>query len=267
MSFEKEYYESDEFWSDLEWSWKVGKEKFLGTYNFIKNDVKSVIDLACGNGVFTNYLIDQRKDLRVVGYDRSETALKYVKSEKILGDIIDTPFKDGEFDCVIANSVIEHLPIDIYVKAIREIARISNKYIIISVPYREKLEEKHTKCPSCTSEFNSDLHLHSFDKERIEKLFSQFNYKFESILLSDKQTKYYGHDIYKKVFYPHQLKIFNSPICPLCGYENENFRIRNTETTSIQSISLLQKVKSIPKIIWPTYSYYYESTALFIKKD
>lgn len=51
-----------------------------------------------------------------------------------VGSVVDLPFADGTFDVVCAFQVLEHLPYEESMQAFREIARVSGKYVIISLP-------------------------------------------------------------------------------------------------------------------------------------
>ncbi|MBS1946955.1 MAG: class I SAM-dependent methyltransferase [Bacteroidetes bacterium] len=270
MNYEKQYYEYDGFWSDYETSYKNNIEKINISFEFIQPDVKTILDAACGNGIFTNMLIEKYPDLKVVAFDRSEAALKYVKAEKFIAEINQMPFKDAQFDCVVAHDVIEHLPVGVYEQALKEIARVAKKYIIIGVPNDEKVLDRSTQCPSCKAIFNYDLHMRSFSKEKMNDLFSAYGFKCKQIRTCDKNTFFIGHKWYVNIFYSEQKKEFKAPICPICGYSEvapERFSnvghraIVNNKTAT----GLFAKLKQIPKAIWPKRSFDYEMVALFEK--
>jgi ubiquinone/menaquinone biosynthesis C-methylase UbiE len=269
MNFEKEYYEFERFWKDHDYIWALNSEKIEITFDFIKSDVNDILDVGCGNGVFTNLAMKKFPDKRIVGFDRSETALKYVQAEKIRGEIDDIPFPDLSFDCVVAHDVIEHLPVNIYPRAIHEIARIAKKYIIIAVPNAENLEDNISQCPACKTTFNNNLHFRSFGKSDISNLFNKKGFSCLEIKTCDRNTFYIGQKTYGNLFYPKWKRYFRSPICPLCGYRNHNDQeeveslIQNTQ--SLHRKSLLSQLKEIPKLIWPKYSKDYEMVALFQK--
>ena len=69
-------------------------------------DVRSVLDVGCGDGFITNALPEQ---LRVVGVDISQQAVKHVKRETVIGSATDLPLPDRSFDMVMSNDVLEHL--------------------------------------------------------------------------------------------------------------------------------------------------------------
>lgn len=266
--FEKDYYEYDGFWNDEGKSLKNNNEKIEITLSYLSNDITSVLDAACGNGIFTNILKNSRPELKIVGFDRSEQALKYVKAEKFLASIDSIPLDDNSFDCVIAHDVIEHLPVLTYEKALVELARIAKKYIIIGVPYKEKIKENVTQCPACFSIFSYEMHLRSFNDEKLKNLFNDCGFKNIRIDPCHKQTLYYGQNLYTKLFYPEIYYKFRSPICPICGYKNEELALRNNSDNLIDDRPAKKSsiVKSVLRSVWPKYSYDYEVVALYKKK-
>src|SRR5688572_1928727 len=143
---EKEYYEDENLWSGNMLQDPGNRERIKITSELIPSDVKSILDVGCGNGIFLNYLFDTRGDsINLTGVDRSRTALQFVRTKKVEGDILNLEFKNESFDCVSALEVIEHLPVNDFGKALSELARVSKRYIIISVPYAENLEDNFIK--------------------------------------------------------------------------------------------------------------------------
>ncbi len=52
----------------------------------------------------------------------------------VVADIRNIPFRKDEFDLVCAFEVLEHLPFEEFENCLKELKRVSNKYIIISIP-------------------------------------------------------------------------------------------------------------------------------------
>jgi len=93
----------------------------------IPKDVRSVLDVGCGDGRLTNRLTERTAGLplRVVGVDQSAEALQYVRTERRLANADALPFSDDEFDVVMATELIEHLPRRAYRRTLRELKRVS----------------------------------------------------------------------------------------------------------------------------------------------
>ena len=50
------------------------------------------------------------------------------------GSVLAIPFKNGSFDVVVCCEVLEHLPYSELSKALKEIHRVSLKYVVLSLP-------------------------------------------------------------------------------------------------------------------------------------
>jgi SAM-dependent methyltransferase len=267
VSYEKLYYEYEGFWNDYNTSYINNIEKIEISFSYIREDVKTVLDAGCGNGIFTNMLVEKFPHLKVVAFDRSETALTFVRTEKYIAEIDAIPFKDSQFDLVVAHDVIEHLPSGTYEKALSELTRVSRKYVIIAVPHNEKLLERSTQCPACSAIFNYDLHMRSFTQQRLRDLLTGMNFSCKAIKTCDKNTFYWGQKWYGKVFYPEINKRFKSPICPICGYSEvlQEGKLKDSKLTIRADNPVKKFLKNLPKIVWPKYSFDYEMVALFEK--
>jgi SAM-dependent methyltransferase len=259
--FEKEYYESHTFWDGEMLQDPYNKDRIINTAALIPTDTKTLADIGCGNGIFVNYLLDNYKNIQVTGVDRSRTALKYVRSNKIEADIESLPFENNNFDCVTCLEVIEHLPIPVYKSSLKELARIAKKHIIISVPYDEKLEDSYTRCPSCRTIFNKEIHLRSFKEEDVINLFNEFGFECTLTKKLNPTEIYKGHSFYRKLFYPEQLTAWASPICPLCGYVETSYLPLKKEFADKDMIPPKRKwisyLAALPKLFWPKKTHFY----------
>lgn len=257
-SFEKAYYESPEFWKDEVIFDLDNKARIEETINLIPKDVEKLIDIGCGNGIFVNTLKDRVKGLKIVATDRSTEALKQVRVESFLSDIKEIPIQEKSFDCVCCLQVLEHIPYDSYEQAVKELARISKKYILISVPYMEKTNKNVTTCPKCNSTFNVDLHLRSYDDKILEFLFEKYGFYLVQKKNTIKVHRYYGYSTYIKLrtlFSKMSKKdiTFRSPICPVCGYSNLGFNKKTQSPIQSKKPTVISKLKEKIKSFLPQY--------------
>ena len=256
--FEKKYYESVEFWKEGILEDSANRQRIISTTELIPKDVDSLVDIGCGNGVFGNYLITRKPDLHVMCIDRSETALGFVKTHKKLGDINQIPLEDGSYDCVTSLQVLEHIPHSTYQTALSELARVSKKYILISVPYNEDLKTNATQCPSCKSIFNADLHLRSYNADTINSLFSKWGYDCvttKNIIVGQQYIGWKYLLKFRQIISPVKEE-FLSPICPICGYEHPHFKQvemvngNNKNSIKVLAKSLLKAPIRVLKKVW-----------------
>lgn len=274
MNFEQEYYEEEGFWEGEMVQDEANRKRIEFTAALIPEGVKSLADIGCGNGAFLNYLLEQKPGLETIGVERSDAALKFVKARKIKGDIAMIPLPDAAAECVTCLEVIEHLPIPVYKKALAELERISSKYLIISVPFDQDLEEWHNQCPSCKTIFNLDLHLRSFTEATMQQLFEGRPVKCIKTALLGESVHYKGHYTFRKLFYKEQFRQWKSPICPICGYNESGFDNGLTKSPSQEAVvtskvSLKQRLISaiswLPKRIWPKEKKFYWVIGLYEK--
>ncbi len=154
--------------------------------DFIPEDVKTIIDIGCGNGIITNALSDIYD---ITGVDRSETALKFLKTKKILANAENIPVEDNSFDMVFSSEMLEHLEDNTLSLSISEMKRLSKKYILISVPNAENPKKNSIECPKCKHIYPRSYHLQSFNLNKISKLFSE--YEVVKSVTAGKKVRYY----------------------------------------------------------------------------
>ena len=113
----------------------------------------------------------QNHKRRLEGIERSRAALgmSVCDSPVLDGTIVAIAHKDRIFDLVAALEVIAHLPFQVYDNALREVRRVAQHFILLSLPYEET--RRPSTCPYCGCTFNSDYHMRTFDSYRPEMLF------------------------------------------------------------------------------------------------
>jgi ubiquinone/menaquinone biosynthesis C-methylase UbiE len=172
------------------------KSKIPIILEWIPRDVKTILDVGCGNGIITNVLAEKYD---VTGTDFSECALEYVKGKKVLASADKLPFKDKSFDLVFSSELLEHLPDQTLIDSIEEMKRVTKGYIFITVPNNEQLQKIYTKCPNCKTTFHVYGHIHSFKIQKLDDLigpcfkrylvgtFGPLDRKYNSTLLKIRQ--------------------------------------------------------------------------------
>ncbi len=147
------------------------EERFAGANVRIPGDVRSILDVGCGDGEFLRWLPESYSK---VGLDSSYEALVHVERRKIQGSIDALPFATSSFDLVACFEVLEHLTRKDLADALRELQRVSRKYIVVSVPNEEVLPQSLVWCPQCSCAFHPSWHVRSFDRTALGSLFPEF---------------------------------------------------------------------------------------------
>ncbi len=96
----------------------------------------TIIDAGCGEGYVSNFLYQLTKK-NMHAFDVSESVIKlaqaiYPQISFATASIYNSRFENNSFDLVTCLEVLEHL--DYPEKALKELCRISQKYLILSVP-------------------------------------------------------------------------------------------------------------------------------------
>lgn len=93
----------------------------------LKLGIKKALEIGPGNGTVTDYL--RKQGILVTTLD-IDPALK----PDIVASLLEIPLPDNSFDLVMACEALEHLPFEQFTSALRELGRVSKKYILISLP-------------------------------------------------------------------------------------------------------------------------------------
>ncbi len=157
-------------WEQANLAAKV-KEKLSIIFDIIPKGVNTLLDVGCGDGAISDKLAQKYK---VVSLDRSFNAVKSVSKNKIQASSSYLPFPDNSFDLVFSSELIEHLPDAVFSDTLKEMDRVTKKYILLTFPNDENIEKQLVRCPKCEYIFNKTFHLQSINKERIEKFFADY---------------------------------------------------------------------------------------------
>jgi len=244
-----EYYEQPCIWKSDHFITPSEIERINEVIKSIPLDTKTILDVGCGNGSFVNKLADKFPDRfeSIIGLDSSIEALKHVKTEKVNEKINRISFEPKSFDLVSCLEVLEHLPQKDFYDGISEIQRISRKYLLITVPNDEILEDSLVLCQKCCCAFNPFYHVRSFCKETLSNLF--INFKPITIRgIGPVNKRYLCHNF---VYFIRLALLKPTPpassICPQCGYQNKSKDLdirHNQNNNNLYLIRLFALIKS-----------------------
>lgn len=149
--------------------------KLLELVDPIADKDKCILDCGAREGhfskLFTNYF-DSVTALDLVRPSITDDTIQCVQ-----GDITNLEFSDNSFDFVFCAEVLEHIQPNELQKACSELSRVSKKYVIVGVPYKQDIRVGRTTCYSCGGKNPPWGHVNSFDEKRLAGLFPQLNVK------------------------------------------------------------------------------------------
>lgn len=123
----KEHYFNDEYNHKARWLSFFYQIKILR-----KIKASNVLEIGPGNGWVTRILGDMGMQVTTVDID------KELRPDFVAG-IDKLPFTDNAFDAVCAFEVLEHMPFEDFVSNLKEMSRVSSKYVVISLPDHRRI--------------------------------------------------------------------------------------------------------------------------------
>ena len=119
-------------------------ERFISYFyqcsEVIKLNPKTVLEIGMGNGLTRDYISKHKIKVTTCDIDKD------LKPD-VIANVTKLPFSKNKFDCVVAYQILEHLPFENFERALKEIARVSSKNAIISLPYSSVSFEFIIKLP------------------------------------------------------------------------------------------------------------------------
>ena len=94
----------------------------------------------------------------------SRIALEHITTPRVEADASWLPFAEHSFDASLSMEMLEHLPHAIYQSVLNELARVTRKYILITVPYNEELKYNMVICPQCLQPFHPYYHVRQYQR-------------------------------------------------------------------------------------------------------
>jgi SAM-dependent methyltransferase len=255
----QDFYDNPEIWNPEMWQQREDDiERAKLAAEWLPSEVSQVLDVGCGNGVYTNLAESGRFK---VGLDTSRVALEHVTAPRLQADASHLPFDDGSFDAGLSMEMLEHLPESIYQVVLSELERIARKYILITVPYNEQIKYNLVVCPRCQHAFHPYHHLRQYLLQDLKTLFSP-HYRLDRLtgLVPVKREAFPFLWNVIRVYQHRQGRNFPAmAVCPQCGYTSASRSDPNKPASRVHTVN------SNLKKLWPKRRTYQWWMALYEK--
>lgn len=209
----------------------------------IPPEVKTILDVGCGNGILTNALAET---YAVTGVDPSPAALSYVRGTKFQASIEELPFGDWAFDLVSCFEVLEHLSPADFDRGIGELMRVARSYLLIGVPNREQLGKKLSLCARCGHIEHVHGHLRSFTPGYLDELFSPDYERVRYSIFGPRERDFPARLLRLLQNQGQWFAPAPGAVCAACG--GDDFLRRSTLATKL--LNSLNHVVSLPRPYW-----------------
>ena len=95
--------------------------------NILEQNPKRILEIGIGSGITTQVLKENGIEVTTLDNDPKN-------NPDIVGDVLRLPFEDNTFDVAVAFAMLEHIPFSSFSPALKEMSRVGNGNVIISLP-------------------------------------------------------------------------------------------------------------------------------------
>lgn len=117
---------------------------------FSNKSGRKILEIGKGNGLVSEYLKESGFDVTTFDFDKN-------LNPDIVGDIRYINLEENSFDIITSFEILEHIPFEDVEDVLKKLRKITNKYLIISLPYRSTGFEFALKFPGIRSILGKDF--------------------------------------------------------------------------------------------------------------
>ena len=94
----------------------------------VRHSPDTVLEVGVGNKTVSEYL-------KKIGFKITTCDIDKSLKPDVVADIRNLPFKSRSFELVLCAEVLEHLPFKYFQSCLREISRVTKRYVVLTLPH------------------------------------------------------------------------------------------------------------------------------------
>ena len=150
---------------------QIEQARISDLMGLLPDGLSSALDVGARDGYLSLKLAERIPS--VTSLDLERPNIEHDRVQCVKGDITSLAFPSATFDLVFCAEVLEHVPA--LEKACGELGRVSRRYVVVGVPYKQDIRVGRTTCAVCGYRNPPWGHVNSFDERRLNSLFPAFN--------------------------------------------------------------------------------------------
>jgi hypothetical protein len=145
------------------------RERIASLMAMVPSGLATAIDIGARDGFLSVALTE--KVASVVALDLVAPEIQHPRVTVLTGDARRLAFSDETFDLVLCTEVLEHIASPELEIVCRELARVTRRYLLIGVPFRQDTRVGRLTCQACGRHNPPWGHVSVFDEARLHELF------------------------------------------------------------------------------------------------
>ncbi|MEZ5490770.1 MAG: class I SAM-dependent methyltransferase [Gammaproteobacteria bacterium] len=139
----------------------------------VPDHLETALDIGARDGFIAEQLAS--KVSAVTALDLETPTISDERIRCIKGDITSLDLPNNSYELALCAEVLEHIPPDKLTLACTELTRVSSRYLLIGVPYKQDTRVGRTTCQTCGQKNPPWGHVNSFSKSKLQALFNTCN--------------------------------------------------------------------------------------------
>jgi SAM-dependent methyltransferase len=216
MSSDAAHYEQNELWGeDQVFLAGAVAERIAAIVDLVPVGAGTVLDVGAGDGRVLHALATRDAHRPLVAVERSRTALRLARTLQVQASADRLPVRSRCAETTICSEVLEHLPSPVYSAALDELARTTDRWLVLTVPNRERRRRSDVTCRACGCRYNRERHLRSFTPATMAALLPSFDL-IRTVEVGPRPP-IYPASVRTRLEHLGLLQTPGAPTCPQCG--------------------------------------------------